>query len=105
MMGRQAGGQERLFYSFNLEDHVPPNHLLRRINGCLDFSGLHQHLAKHYSQIGRHPLFICRDTYRIPPQRGLALWIARGQAWLAAIAEESQRGRSGRSTATRWPFQ
>lgn len=53
MMGRQAGGQERLFYSFNLEDHVPPNHLLRRINQRLDFSGLHQHLGEHYSQIGR----------------------------------------------------
>lgn len=53
MMGRQAGGQERLFYTFNLEDHVPANHLLRRIDRCLDFSGLHQHLAEHYSQIGR----------------------------------------------------
>ncbi len=53
MMGRQAGGQERLFYAFNLDDHVPANHLLRRINRCIDFSGLHQHLAEHYSQIGR----------------------------------------------------
>ena len=53
MMGRQAGGQERLFYTFNLEDHVPANHLLRRIDRCLDLSGLHQHLAEHYSQIGR----------------------------------------------------
>ncbi|MFH1603160.1 MAG: hypothetical protein ABIH03_04565, partial [Pseudomonadota bacterium] len=25
MMGQHAGGQERLFYSFNLEDHVPQN--------------------------------------------------------------------------------
>jgi hypothetical protein len=23
MMGRQAGGQKKLFYSFNLDDHVP----------------------------------------------------------------------------------
>lgn len=53
MMGRQAGGQERLFYSFSLEDHVPPNHLLRRIDQRLDFSGLRQHLGEHYSQIGR----------------------------------------------------
>ncbi len=28
MMGRQ----EKLFYSFNLEDHVPQNHLLRGID-------------------------------------------------------------------------
>jgi hypothetical protein len=27
MMGRQASGQDRLFYSFNLEDHVPQSHL------------------------------------------------------------------------------
>ena len=53
MMGRQPGGQERLFYTFHLEDHVPANHLLRRINRCIDFSGLHQHLSEHYSQIGR----------------------------------------------------
>jgi len=53
MMGRQAGGQDRLFYSFNLEDHVPPNHLLRGIDRCLDLGGLHKHLADHYSQIGR----------------------------------------------------
>ena len=23
MMGRQTGGQDKLFYSFNLEDHMP----------------------------------------------------------------------------------
>jgi hypothetical protein len=31
MMGRQAGGQERLFYSFNLETVIPEGHLLRGI--------------------------------------------------------------------------
>jgi transposase len=53
MMGRQASGQDRLFYSFNLEDHVPQSHLLRGIDRCLDLQGLHQHLAKHYSHTGR----------------------------------------------------
>ena len=53
MMGRQASGQDRLFYSFNLEEHVPANHLLRGIDGCLDLSGLHEHLAEHYSHTGR----------------------------------------------------
>jgi transposase len=53
MMGRRASAQDRLFYSFNLEDHIPDNHLLRRIDQCLDFSGLHEHMAEHYSQIGR----------------------------------------------------
>jgi transposase len=53
MMGWQATGQERLFYSFNLEDHVPQNHLLRAIDQCLDLSELRQHLAAFYSPMGR----------------------------------------------------
>ena len=32
MMGRQAGDQRQLFYLFNLEDSIPPDQLLRRIN-------------------------------------------------------------------------
>jgi hypothetical protein len=27
-MGRQPGGEKQLFYSFNLDAHVPPDHLL-----------------------------------------------------------------------------
>jgi len=53
MMGRQDVGQAPLFYSFNLEDHVPANHLLRGIDQFLDLSELHQHLAPHYSHTGR----------------------------------------------------
>src|SRR5574340_1822742 len=53
MMDRQAGGQERLFYSFNLESVVPENHLLRGINRCLDLRELREHLADYYSPIGR----------------------------------------------------
>ena len=32
MMGRQSGDQASLFYEFRLDDRVPKNHLLRRIN-------------------------------------------------------------------------
>ena len=53
MMGQQIGGQQRLFYSFNLEDHVPQDHLLRGIDACLDLGGLRKHLAEHYSRTGR----------------------------------------------------
>ena len=31
MMGRLDSGQDKLFYSFNLDDHVPQDHLLRGI--------------------------------------------------------------------------
>lgn len=48
MMGQLSSGQERLFYSFNIEDHIPANRLLRNIDRCLDLSDL-----RHYSPIGR----------------------------------------------------
>lgn len=53
MMGCQTGGQDRLFYSFNLDEHIPQNHLLRGIERCLDLSELRQHLADYYSHTGR----------------------------------------------------
>ncbi|RGP53994.1 transposase [Pseudomonas abyssi] len=53
MMGQLPGGQHRLFYSFNLEDHVPAQHLLRSIDQCLDLSDLRSYLADFYSPIGR----------------------------------------------------
>ncbi len=53
MMGRQQAAQAPLFYTFNLDDHVPANHLLRGIDQFLDLSELHQHLAPHYSHTGR----------------------------------------------------
>ena len=42
-----------LFYEFSIEDHVPPDHLLRSIDRFVDLSGMRQHLAPSYSSIGR----------------------------------------------------
>ena len=53
MMGRQRGGQKKLFYSFNVDDHVPADHLLRGIDRCLDLGELRQHLVPFYSHTGR----------------------------------------------------
>jgi transposase len=53
MMGHQTGGQKKLFYSFNLDDHVPADHLLRRIDRFLDFGELRRHLVLFYSHTGR----------------------------------------------------
>jgi len=53
MMGRQTTGQDKLFYAFNLEDHIPSNHLLRGINRFLDLSDLRRHLSEFYSHTGR----------------------------------------------------
>jgi transposase len=52
MMGERSGRQDRLFYEFCLEDQVPSDHLLRRIDGVLDLSWLRTRLAPYYSHTG-----------------------------------------------------
>lgn len=53
MMVRHTKAQGSLRYSFNLDDHIPPHHLLRSIDRCLDLSRVHEHLAAHHSHTGR----------------------------------------------------
>jgi len=53
MMGQQGGSQDRLFYSFNLDDHVPREHLLRGIDRFFGLGELRRHLAPYYSHTGR----------------------------------------------------
>ena len=45
MMGRQTRGQERLFYEFWLDEIVPADHMVRRIDAVLDTSWVHRELA------------------------------------------------------------
>jgi hypothetical protein len=40
MMGQRTGLQEQLFYEFPLDEWVPADHLLRKIDAVLDLSGL-----------------------------------------------------------------
>ena len=53
MLGEQVGQQDRLFYEFNLEDRVPSEHLLRRLDAVLDLSWLRAELSPFYSHTGR----------------------------------------------------
>jgi transposase len=55
MMGRQAVDQSQLFYLFNLEQRIPTDHLLRRINPIVArvLTDLRATLAPFYSDIGR----------------------------------------------------
>jgi transposase len=53
MMGRREDGQGQFFYAFNLDEVVPPDHLVRQIDGVLDLSWVHKELAPYYSQTGR----------------------------------------------------
>jgi transposase len=55
MMGRQNRDQANLFYEFRLEDRIPKDHLLRRINVFVTpvLSGVREQLKAYYSEIGR----------------------------------------------------
>ena len=53
MMGRLEAGQERLFYKFRLEDQVPANHLLRKLDALLELDTVRKQLEPFYSEIGR----------------------------------------------------
>ncbi len=53
MMGRLDSVQDKHFYSFYLDSHMPQTHLLRGIDRALDLGDLRQHLAPFYSPIGR----------------------------------------------------
>jgi transposase len=52
MMGERLVRQDRLFYEICLEDRVPPDHLVRRIDAALDLSWLRAELAPYYSHTG-----------------------------------------------------
>jgi transposase len=125
MMGQQKGGQERLFYSFNLEEHVPQGHLLRSIDRCLDLRELRQHLAEYYSPIGRPSIdpelmirmLIVGYCYGIRSERRLCEEVHLNLAyrWFCrlgledAVPEHStfsknRHGRFRESEAFRWVF-
>jgi transposase len=53
MMGPKQIAQGALFYEFSIEDHVPPDHLLRAIDRFVELGDIRQHLAPFYSSTGR----------------------------------------------------
>jgi transposase len=53
MMGRREDGQGQFFYSFDLDKVVPPDHLVRQIDGLLDLDWVHKELSPYYSHTGR----------------------------------------------------
>ncbi len=53
MMGRRETSQVQFLYAFDLDKVVPPDHLVRQIDGVLDLSWVHKELAPYYSHTGR----------------------------------------------------
>ncbi len=52
MMGHQARS-ESLFYHFRLEDQIPDDHLLKRLDRFIDFGFVWERLRDTYSAIAR----------------------------------------------------
>lgn len=49
MMGRQPNLQQKLFYTkFNIEERIPPKHILRKIAGLIDFDFIYQEVEDRY---------------------------------------------------------
>src|SRR5688572_9595440 len=53
MMGRREDRQGQFLYEFNLDEVVPPDHLVRKIDAVLDLGWVHKELAPYYSHTGR----------------------------------------------------
>jgi transposase len=53
MMGRLDTAQVQFFYQYRLDDLVPGDHLVRKLDAVLDLSGLRSELAPFYSHTGR----------------------------------------------------
>ena len=52
MTGRKVE-QAVLFHEFRLEERVPADHRLRRVDAVLDLSSVREHGAGHHSTLGR----------------------------------------------------
>jgi hypothetical protein len=53
MMGRREDGQGQFFYSFDLDEVVPPDHLVRQIDSVFDLSWVHKELAPSHTRVDR----------------------------------------------------
>ena len=52
-MGRLTERQGQLFYAFHLDEVVPADYVVRRIDAVLDLGWIHKELAPFYSNTGR----------------------------------------------------
>jgi hypothetical protein len=80
MMGRRKGDQASLFYEFRLDDRVPKDHLLRRIDVFVTaaLADVHEQAEPYYSAIGRpsvDPELMIRMTSVGSPRSGEPLSI------------------------------
>jgi hypothetical protein len=70
-MGRREDGQGQFFYSFDLDKVIPPDRLVRQIDGLLDLGWVHRELRVCYHR----QVFSC--AYRSHRTRRLSKLRAR----------------------------
>jgi hypothetical protein len=100
MMGVQAASAQP-FYDFCLDDHVPSDHLLRGIDGHLDFGDLRQTLKPFYSWIGGRRWICGRRQASSPP----ILFHRLSQLGLPMVCVESRQAYQAlKSLATTTPI-
>ena len=88
MIGRLKSDHGQLFYEFHLEDAVPEDHLMRKIDAALDLSWLRSELAPHYSSMGRPS---------VDPELMIRMLVV-GTPKPATAADRSARSESARRT-------
>ncbi len=91
MMGRLDQRQGQFFYSFDLDEAVPDDHMVRRIAAVLDLGWVHEALEPRYSNT-------CRPS--IDPEFMLLMLIL---GYVLAIRSERQLAREIQvNLAYRW---
>lgn len=96
--------QEALLHEFNLERHVPADHLLRSIDRFVNLSSIRQHLRPFYSETGPLSIdselmirmLIMGSSHAAAPRNRSARSPARS---MKALATSSTSPR----TSARWP--
>ncbi len=74
-MGTQSAPAQ-LFYDFDLECHVPDNHMLREIDRFLDIDGMRMKLRTFYSHLGRSCVWFVRSVQGQKPPSISISWMA-----------------------------
>lgn len=94
-MTRRAG-QSKMYYNFSLDEKVPKDHLLRKINEAIDFSFIYPMVKDYYSHTGApsvDPVVVFKMSligylYDIVSERRLCEGISLNMAYLWFIGYE-----------------
>jgi transposase len=125
MMGMQTAPAQ-FFYDFCLDDHIPDDHLLRRIDQSLDLARVRTELLPFYSTIGR-PLIdpelmmrmlivgycmgirserrLCEEFTSIWPIAGSAVWGLTARCPITPRFSRNRHGRFRKSDILRHLFE